>query len=240
MTQGKLGIGYANQISIITVDLSANNLIELKSFTFGALKKTLNLNLSENKLNFLPENLFEGSTVGYLNFANNLIDKLDPNCFENARLAVRKADFSNNKIELLDEKLFDNWIILEELNLSHNQIKVLPEKLFNYIKDSLNKVSFAANEISKIGYNTFINCTKLGQIDLRNNTLFDVAFDDHSRGQHEVCSNFYKDNCFIVNNYNQIIFELGFDDVSPGVLKSEQKCEEGKWLIRGLCRYKRN
>jgi Leucine-rich repeat (LRR) protein len=219
----------------LRIDLSANNLKELKPLTFGSIKSRLSLDFSKNTLKFLPENLFVGSKVGDLKFAYNLIENFDPNTFENAWLAVEIADFSNNRIELLDEKIFDNWKNLDSLDLSHNQIKVLPEKLFDNIKDSLRAVSFADNQISKIGNHTFVNCRNLEYIYLKNNTCFDIEFYGN-RNQHEVCSDNCEDSCFLVNgrdlppiNYRR----------KPGILKSQKVCKVGKALIKNVCRFAR-
>jgi Leucine-rich repeat (LRR) protein len=223
--------------NFITIDLSANNLKELKLFTFASIKSISYLDLSKNNLKFLPENLFDGSNVHVLNFANNLIEELDPNSFENAQLDVSRADFSNNKIELLDENFFEKWISLNELNFGHNQIKILPEKLFDRVKYNLEKISFADNQISKIGSNIFVNCKKLAHIDLRNNTCFDAIFDD-DRKQHEVCSNNCEDSCFIVNQ-----IAVGTTQrpehpqyAPPGILYGEIKCKKGRKFITGMCR----
>jgi hypothetical protein len=105
-----------------------------------------------------------------------LIEKLEPKSFKKAQFSVYNADFSNSKIELLDEKLFEKWTSIYKLNLSHNQIKVLPEKLLDNVKDNLRSVSFADNKVSEIGNNTFVNCSNLEHIDLRNSACFDVAF----------------------------------------------------------------
>ncbi len=197
-------------------------------------------------MKFLPENLFTGSNVAYINFANNLIYKLEANSFENAQLDVSDADFSNNKIELLDEKLFEKWENLYNLFLSHNQIKVLPEKLFDGVKDSLDAVSFANNQISKIGNNTFVNFSDLEFIDLRNNTLFDVAFDGE-RDQYEVCSNNCEGSCFIVNEQKYIrdiirpdIIDYDGIENLVAIVKIRRVCQNRKTLIRNKCRSARN
>ncbi len=215
----------------LRINLSANNLKVLKPFTFASIKSNLMLDISENSLKLLPKNLFDGSKVGKLNFANNLIEELESNTFENARLDVRKVDFSNNKIEILDEKLFDKWIDIYELNFGHNQIKVLPEKLFD-VKCNMHKVSFVNNQISKIGYNTFAKCNFLADIDLRNNTCFDLAFFYGSRQQHEVCSDNCEKSCFIVNGYLRISAE-------SGIFRSRKACQAGKTRIRNVCRFTR-
>jgi hypothetical protein len=225
----------------LKIDLSDNNLRELKPFTFGSIKEILNLDLSENYLNFLPENLFDGSKVGDLNFANNLIEELESNSFENAQLEVSKADFSNNQIELLDEKLFEKWQSLKELNFDHNQIKVLPEKLFDNIKIYMQEVSFVDNEISEIGYNTFVNGSFLKIIDLRNNACFDIIFGDDDRKQHEICSDNCEESCYLVNSYMSYKFFYTYPTTSPrpGAFRGRQLCKEGQTVVKNRCRYVR-
>jgi Leucine-rich repeat (LRR) protein len=220
---------------ILKIDLSANNLHELKPYTFASIKPNLNINLSENNLKRLPENLFSGSNVLELNFAYNLIEKLESDSFKNAQLNVFRADFSNNKIKMLDDDLFDKWGRLLELNLSHNRIEFLPEKLFgNQIKSTLKTVSFADNKINKIDNNTFVNCTWLQNIDLKNNTCFDVAFDSN-RNEHEICSNNCEGSCFIVNIYHPIVSI----SEAAGIFVGSQICEAGKKFIRNDCRFVR-
>ncbi len=223
----------------LRIYLSANNLKELKPHTFGSIKQILNLDLSENSLTFLPENLFYGSNVGDLNFANNLIEELDPNSFENAQLSVWWANFSSNKIELLDEGIFDNWKRLSYIDFSHNRIKVLPEKLFdNQIKYSLHGALFSNNQISKIGNHTFVNCRNLDRLDLSNNACFDIDFGDASRDQHEVCSDNCDDSCFIVNGYHMHP-TYRTRGPRPGAFRGQNVCEKGQIFIRYKCRYAR-
>ncbi len=236
MSEGKTGNVDKDENSTLMIDLGANNLKELKPFTFGSIKPRLELILSENSLKLLPAYLFVGSNVRSLNFANNLIEKLNPNIFENAWLNVSKADFSNNEIEILDEKLFDNWKSLEYLVFSHNQIKVLPEKLFDNIKSSMYEVSFADNEISKIGNHTFVNCKNLDSIDLKNNACFDISFALHSRVQHEVCSDNCEKSCFIVNEHD----ETYISQVDhPGIVYGRAVCNKTQTLVGNKCRYVR-
>jgi Leucine-rich repeat (LRR) protein len=218
----------------LIIDLSANNLHELKPYTFASIKPNLNIKLSENNLKYLPENLFSGSNVLELNFANNLIEKLESNTFKNARLDVLKADFSDNKIEMLDDDLFDKWARLSKLNLSHNRIKNLSDKLFgSHIEKGLITISFADNEISNIDYHTFINCTSLEYIDLKNNTCFDVAFHSYERIEHEVCSNNCEESCFIISGYD--VKNQG----GSGIIKGAKICGTGKKNIKGKCRFVR-
>jgi Leucine-rich repeat (LRR) protein len=224
--------------SSLKIDLSINNLKELKPFTFGSIKSNLWLNVSKNSLTFLPENLFDGSKIRSLNFANNLIEKLHPNVFENARLNVSKADFSYNKIELLDEKLFEKWESLKELNFGHNQIKILPEKLFDNVNDSLKTVSFADNQISKIGNHTFVNCKQLKYIDLRGNACFGTLFHDN-RDQHEFCSGNCKDSCFIVSRIDSPHEGPIWLPPLPGAFRAQQVCKEGQTIVGNKCRYVR-
>jgi Leucine-rich repeat (LRR) protein len=225
--------------STLKIHLSVNNLSELKPFTFGSIKQILNLDLSENSLKLLSQKLFDGSNVHVLNFANNLIEKLDPNIFENARLDVSKADFSKNKIELLDEKLFEKWESLKELNFGHNQIKILPEKLFdNQVKNGLHTVSFADNQISKIGNHTFVNCRHLIHMDLRNNVCFNATF-YANRNQHEFCSDTCKESCFIVNGYYYITHPTFRPTYRPGAFRGQQVCKEGQAIVGNKCRYVR-
>jgi Leucine-rich repeat (LRR) protein len=227
------------QLAVDRADFSNNKIKLLDEKLFENWKSLYDLDLSHNQIKVLPENLLDGSNVGNLNFANNLIEKLESNTFGNSRFDVSGADFSNNKIKLLDEKLFENWKSLYDLDLSHNQIKVLPEKLFgNELKNNLKTVSFADNQISKIGYNTFFNCSDLRIIDLRNNTCFDLAFYGN-RKQDEICSANCKESCFLVNGYEKKDLTLTRRPTKPGVFYGRQACKKSQCVINGNCHYVR-
>jgi hypothetical protein len=107
----------------------------------------------------------------------------------------------------------------------------------------LQTVSFADNQISKIGNNTFVNCGKLAQIDLRNNACFDVAFGEVDRDQHEFCSGVCEKSCFIVNVYEKKDLTMttsspdaDVGQLSPGIVRGQPLCKKGLVMIDNICR----
>jgi hypothetical protein len=141
----------------------------------------------------------------------------------------------------MDDNLFQSWEELHELYLYNNRIQHLSDKIFNNkVRESLKHISLANNEISEIDHQTFVNCTELDGIDLRNNTCFDISF-NHAREESEFCSiktDACAGSCFLVNQFHDRI-DFRLDSPSPGIFVGKQLCEIGKRLVGDRCRFSR-
>ena len=87
--------------------------------------------LSDNKLTFLPDNVFNGlSSIEALHFKNNLLESLPEAIFRDLN-SLRSLTLSNNNLTTLYRAHFQDLINLYSLDLEENRISYLDENIFD-------------------------------------------------------------------------------------------------------------
>ena len=93
--------------AVVKLDLSGQNITQLKANDFSNLTSLQKLWLSNNELKSLPEGVFSGLT------------------------SLQELYLGNNDLESLPEGLFSGLTSLQELYLGNNELKSLPEGIFS-------------------------------------------------------------------------------------------------------------
>ncbi|CAH2102275.1 unnamed protein product [Euphydryas editha] len=133
-------IGYSN---LKILDLSYNLIFWIGLHAFSGLDKLVNLDLSNNRLRFIPSDLF----------------------WDTPELQI--LDLSSNVFEKLKNEPFIIHLKLEVLNLNNCRIKSLPERLFNRLPN-LKKLDLSENYMVTFNLDVIRPLRKLERIELRN------------------------------------------------------------------------
>ncbi|XP_073992546.1 uncharacterized protein isoform X2 [Rhodnius prolixus] len=126
--------------------------------------------LSDNKIDYLPEVIFENShSLQHLKLNKNKIECLHKKLLSSTYF-LETLDISHNMIEGLPEDLLTICTKLVALNLSYNKIKFIPSSFF---KDLINleEIDLSSNEILKLKNETFKGLFQLKILKLQRNQL---------------------------------------------------------------------
>lgn len=133
------------EVTIVTLDLSNNQISLIESGAFAKLTMLTELDLSYNRLqsDMLTPQVFQGryDPVEYeplkrlrvLNLAGNDIHKLDADVFEHM-VSLEELNLSENPFMVIDsgtEIAISQIPKLKKLNLANTQLKTLPEHIFH-------------------------------------------------------------------------------------------------------------
>lgn len=148
---------YPN-VSIVTLDLSHNQINEIESGAFADLSKLTELDLSHNRLtsDVLTPQVFQGRyddvkyyplvSLKVLKLKANDIHMLDADVFEHMSV-LEELDLSENPMMVIDsgtEIAISGIANLKKLNLADTKLRKLPEHIFHAPR-SLIEVNLAGN-----------------------------------------------------------------------------------------------
>jgi len=169
---------------IVHLDLSKLSIreTELHTSMFNIFTSLAGLDLSANKFNSIPLDLFKGSCQGLsiLNLSQNSFTKIDSipkGLFRNLK-NLRILILSKCSIENLPEGLFDNLSNLTEIDLSNNKLKRLPDLIFDVLKlSNLNKLELKNNLFESLSNNLFGKNSKVKILNFQGNKLTSLEED---------------------------------------------------------------
>ncbi|EDV97797.1 leucine-rich repeat and transmembrane domain-containing protein 2 isoform X2 [Drosophila grimshawi] len=112
------------------IDLSHNEIAELRAEDFANLSKLVEINLSHNLLRRLDKEAFNGlERLSRLRLANNQLTNIEPDTFAGAT-DLTLLDLSNNSIVQRTEGSFLNQPSLNDFSCSNCSWTELPEQIF--------------------------------------------------------------------------------------------------------------
>lgn len=117
--------GLANS-AVETLDLSKNRIFALQKAVFSPLRHAVIINLSQNKINQIYRNAFNGlqENLKLLNLSYNLLGEVFSHTFTNLT-KLRVLDLSNNHLGVLGYESFSGLTNLRYLSLSGNSLRNL-------------------------------------------------------------------------------------------------------------------
>lgn len=143
---------------------------------FDSMKDQIELiNLSDNKLQVIPENLFNNMTrLKHLEFNYNKITRLSGSLFRNLpKLNIIKFEW--NEISELDDNVFQNVPNLETVYFFDNKLTKIPFKALQNVQ-SLKHLNLGFNKISSVGDQGLqYKWLNLTEIALDSNTISDLT-----------------------------------------------------------------
>lgn len=110
------------------MDLSDNNIEEIKENTLNRLPSVIEINFEYNRINEVEENSVPRS-VEVLNLGSNRLNIINPKMIENLP-NLKSINIKNNKLRTVPENVFKNNPMLENVLLGGNQIQSMSPKTY--------------------------------------------------------------------------------------------------------------
>ena len=162
------------------IDLTGQNISELKAADFQGLTRLQSLRLNNNDLTILPDNVFDGLTsLEWLKLKNNDLSELPDNVFDDLA-SLRSLSLDDNDLGELPDNVFDGLANLSSLSLDGNDLGELPDNVFDGLSN-LEYLILESNGLSELPDNVFDDLTRLEGLYLRDNDLEEMpsrVFDD--------------------------------------------------------------
>ncbi|KAJ8676640.1 hypothetical protein QAD02_012427, partial [Eretmocerus hayati] len=145
---------------------------ELDQVPRGLSENIQQLDLTNNRINYLPENAFHD--VGLVNLhilvmRECKVKQVDRGAFASLGI-IYKIDLTHNWINRLEPGTFNDTERLRTLLLSHNKLQRLDDGLFHDLK-YLQRVELSGNQLFQIGQTTFHKLPQLTALLLNSNNL---------------------------------------------------------------------
>ncbi|NXX82233.1 TLR3 protein, partial [Urocolius indicus] len=139
--------------NLTILDISNNNIANIKDDLFDGLHKLVILDLQHNNLARLWKHVNPGGPVLFLkglpnlrvlNLKSNGLDEIPVQVFKGL-LQLKNLDLGSNNLNLLPATLFDDQAMLDSLNLQKNLITSVEEKVFGPAFKSLRILEMDSN-----------------------------------------------------------------------------------------------
>jgi len=179
------------------LDLSENEIVEIKPHCFRESSEMLTLNLRQNRIGTVDHNDLEGLThlvtlnmaensidnitdrafiwlqgLQSISLANNRLDGLHPGTFQGSvRNTLRGLDLSNNLFRSIPREALAGLVDLTRLDFSENPLGKLDSGEFQRIGGKLSELKLSGCQLHHVGAIAFYGLESLKKLDLSNNGL---------------------------------------------------------------------
>lgn len=163
---------FRGLLNLISLDLSHCNIFDIHPVVFSHVSSLEFLDLSSNKMHFIPQALRKLHNMTRLSLENNRIEAIGKNSFKYQE-ALEDLNLRRNRIWAIQVEAFNQMNKLSVLNLGHNSISHLPNQLFSGL-DQLRIMYLQANKIDKINC-SFNELVHLKKLHLNNNGITHIT-----------------------------------------------------------------
>uniref|UniRef100_A0A9L0T8Z3 Leucine rich repeats and immunoglobulin like domains 1 n=1 Tax=Equus caballus TaxID=9796 RepID=A0A9L0T8Z3_HORSE len=178
-------------LSLEVLDLSANNITEIRSACFPLGLPIKELNLASNRIGTLESGAFDGLSRSLLTLrlSKNRITQLPVKAFKLPRLT--QLDLNRNRIRLIEGLTFQGLDSLEVLKLQRNNISKLTDGAF-WGLSKMHVLHLEYNSLVEVNSGSLYGLTALHQLHLSNNSISRINRDGWSFCQklHELILSF--------------------------------------------------
>ncbi|KAM9681360.1 leucine-rich repeats and immunoglobulin-like domains protein 1 isoform 4-T4 [Dama dama] len=178
-------------LSLQVLDLSANNITEIRSTCFPHGLPLKELNLASNRISTLESGAFDGLSRSLLTLrlSKNRITQLPVKAFKLPRLT--QLDLNRNRIRLIEGLTFQGLDSLEVLRLQRNNISKLTDGAFWGLA-RMHALHLEYNSLVEVNSGSLYGLTALHQLHLGNNSISRIHRDGWSFCQklHELILSF--------------------------------------------------
>uniref|UniRef100_A0A8C2YK38 Leucine rich repeats and immunoglobulin like domains 1 n=1 Tax=Chinchilla lanigera TaxID=34839 RepID=A0A8C2YK38_CHILA len=178
-------------LSLEVLDLSLNNITEIRSTCFPHGLRIKELNLGGNRIGTLEPGAFDGLSRSLLTLrlSKNRITQLPVKAFKLPRLT--QLDLNRNRIRLIEGLTFQGLDSLEVLKLQRNNISRLTDGAF-WGLSRMHVLHLEYNSLAEVNSGSLYGLTALHQLHLSNNAISRIHRDGWSFCQklHELILSF--------------------------------------------------
>ncbi|XP_028335569.1 leucine-rich repeats and immunoglobulin-like domains protein 1 isoform X1 [Physeter macrocephalus] len=178
-------------VSLEVLDLSSNNITEIRSTCFPHGLPIKELNLASNRISTLESGAFDGLSRSLLTLrlSKNRITQLPVKAFKLPRLT--QLDLNRNRIRLIEGLTFQGLDSLEVLRLQRNNISKLTDGAFWGLA-RMQALHLEYNSLVEVNSGSLYGLTALHQLHLGNNSISRIHRDGWSFCQklHELILSF--------------------------------------------------
>ncbi|XP_069332139.1 leucine-rich repeats and immunoglobulin-like domains protein 1 isoform X3 [Eulemur rufifrons] len=178
-------------LSLEVLDLSSNNITEVRSSCFPHGLPLRELNLASNRIGTLESGAFDGLSRSLLTLrlSKNRITRLPVKAFKLPRLT--QLDLNRNRIRLIEGLTFQGLDSLEVLKLQRNNISNLTDGAF-WGLSKMHVLHLEYNSLLEVNSGSLYGLTALHQLHLSNNSISRIHRDGWSfcRKLHELVLSF--------------------------------------------------
>uniref|UniRef100_A0A7N8XPH3 Leucine-rich repeats and immunoglobulin-like domains 1 n=1 Tax=Mastacembelus armatus TaxID=205130 RepID=A0A7N8XPH3_9TELE len=157
-------------VSVETLDLSNNDITELRGHCFPASLQIRDLYLSNNKISILEPRALDhlGSTLQVLRLSRNRISQIPVKAFQLPRLT--QLELNRNRIRQVEGLTFQGLSSLEVLKLQRNNISKLTDGAF-WDLAKMKVLHLDYNSLTEVNSGSLYGLTSLQQLFLSNNSI---------------------------------------------------------------------
>ncbi|KAG8553292.1 hypothetical protein GDO81_003359 [Engystomops pustulosus] len=159
---------FRGLVTLMSLDLSHCNIFDIHPLVFSHVSSLEILDLSSNKMQYVPQALRKLHNVTRLSLENNNIAAIGKNSFKYQH-ALEDLNLRRNRIWAIHDEAFNQLNKLSVLNLGHNSISHLPNRLFGGL-EQLRIMYLQANKIDQINC-SFNGLSQLKKLHLNNNHI---------------------------------------------------------------------
>lgn len=185
------GSQLKSYLSLEVLDLSLNNITEIRSSCFPNGLRIRELNLASNRISSLESGAFDGLSRSLLTLrlSKNRITQLPVKAFKLPRLT--QLDLNRNRIRLIEGLTFQGLDSLEVLKLQRNNISKLTDGAF-WGLSKMHVLHLEYNSLVEVNSGSLYGLTALHQLHLSNNSISRIQRDGWSFCQklHELVLSF--------------------------------------------------
>ncbi|KAJ8403527.1 hypothetical protein AAFF_G00352990 [Aldrovandia affinis] len=155
--------------------LNDNNISAVATGTFSPLESLLRLDLSRNHISYLREGFSMGlGSLKELLLGENRLRSLDHGSFLHLDSLLR-LNLSGNAIGIIKVRAFGHMTLLRQLHLEDNKLSSLGNGVFSMLK-SLEVLNLQGNRINSTEVGVFTPLTSLALLNLAHNHLSTIRF----------------------------------------------------------------
>lgn len=173
-----LHVGAVNGLSeLIVLDVSRNEVVEIRQQAFQNLDSLKVLDLSFNNVTSLKAGTFNNLPVSVVILQANSIASVEHWAFSEMP-NLEEVDLSYNQITTIGIPWFSNTPNLNGIDLSYNLIQHLPKEAFAFLnsRDYSPRISLQSNLIDDVDVEVFNGVSRLSDLDLSNNTICNIDY----------------------------------------------------------------
>ena len=166
--------GFRNFTSLKSLDLSRNNLKEIKAFSFTGLNSTRILNLSHNSISFIePGALGKLLKLFLLDMNDNRLHRVGKGWFQELP-NLQHLSLQGNGLIGIDEGAFAPLVGLKTLSLANNQLFAMSKTSLKGL-DQLETLDLSRNVLNAVPSAAYSGLTELQVIILDANPIKEVT-----------------------------------------------------------------